>query len=161
MMRGGMQCRFSQCLSSVSPLLQVHPSLTHIHTCTDTETHTWASQTSEISFFNHYLSSFSLTLLCLPLFFPLEFTGLSISLSFSLFHLSSALYIQPFLPFCTTLPLIIPRCSSSPFIHPNLASLSIFPGFRHVTLFSALLLLRFPGEPFVGCGSPVSLLQHP
>lgn len=120
----------------------IHPEHTYPPTCRSTDTH--LSKQGLTSFF-----FFLIIIIPSPL---LPF----VLLSFFLF-----LHMQPFLCFCITPPLIFSRCSPAPFIHPDLAFLSIFPGLRHVTLFSALLLPRFPREPFVRCSLSVSLLQHP
>lgn len=82
MMRGGMQCHFSLCLSSVSPLLKVHSSLTHIHIGVDTVTHTWASQTSHLSSFSLHIQPFLPFCITPCLIFPCG---------------SPTLFIQPYL----------------------------------------------------------------
>lgn len=149
MMRGGMQCHFSQGLSSV--YLRVHPSLIHMHRLR--HAHTRATKTSEICL----LKTFIVLLLLSPFF--LSLFPLSSSLAFFILTLSLSLscpgLLQPFLSFCITPLFIFPCCSPFLFIHPDLAFfIHIFLGFRHVALFLALLLLCFPGDSFVGCGSP-------
>lgn len=95
----------------------------------ETETHTWASKASQL-------------LLLLLFFFLTHCHFFSFALCSSLFPTPSSCNL--FFRFCITPPLIFPRCPPATFIHPDFPSLSIFPGFRHVTLFSALLRPCFP-----------------